>query len=181
MPRQSANDVRASHKQSAALPQSRQTFEIKILTTTTGEVPMPAFFKNYGETLSAVVAGAVLAVIASAVLLLAYRFFVGRNRPYFRDAAGTTVAAITGSLVIAVTTLTGDIYSNATKQPIGTGIRALAIAMAVVLMAVGLKLARNSAGYHTVRSAASDIIPLGVAALIGLFFALLLSALAEIN
>jgi hypothetical protein len=142
---------------------------------------MSAFFKNYGDSLSAVVAGAVLAAIASALLLLVYRFVVGRDRPYLRDVAGTTIAAITGALVIAATKLTADFYSNVSKQPISNGIRALALAIAVVLMALGLKLARNSAGYHAVRSAASDIVPLGIAALIGLFFALVLGALSEIN
>jgi hypothetical protein len=142
---------------------------------------MTAFFKNYADTLSAAAAGALLAAVTSALLLFAYRLFVGRDRPYLRDAAGTTIAAITGALVIATTKLTTDFYSNFSKQPIGNGMRALAITIAVVLMAVGLKLARSGAGYPAVRSTASDIIPLGVAAIIGLFFALVLGALSEIN
>jgi hypothetical protein len=156
-------------------------FHSKINFANTSEAQMQSLFRNVADTLGATIVSAAVAFVISALLLLLYRLVVGYGRPYHRDVAGTTVAALTGAVAIAAIDLTQRLIDTAPGVPVSIVGRALILGSGLIVLALGLKLARTAAGYQTVRSVASDIVPFAVATAIAFFLALLITALNGIT
>jgi hypothetical protein len=145
------------------------------------EAQMQSLFRNFADTLGATIVSVAVAAVIAALLLLLYRLIVGHDRPYLRDIAGTSVAALTGAIAVAANELTQRLYDTAPGVPISNVGRALILGSGIIVLALGLKLARTAAGYQTVRSVASDIVPFAVATAIAFFLALLITALNGIT
>ena len=130
--------------------------------------------------INAFAVGVLVAIIASSVLLILYRFLAGRARPFGRDLLGTTTAAVAGALAATTATLvsdTGGVGITVTDAAVNNMIAAGA---AIVLLFAGLALARQIAGSRAIQPVGTDVIPLGIADTLGfvcvIFFGLVLSS-----
>jgi hypothetical protein len=130
------------------------------------------------QNLIALVIGGLLASILAALFLLIYRLFVGRGRPFVRDAMGTAAVAFFsgGAVAIAGAVLT---YLHGFGLAGIDGIVAAVVALLMVL--AGFRYGRRVAGYHNIRSASSDAIPFLAAAVLGVGCVFLLALLEQFS
>ena len=122
---------------------------------------MTTLLSQLSEYVAAAAVGSLMAAAVMAALQLLYRLLVGRERPYMRDVLGTSVAAAAAGVGIFMGPLTANLLPPAMAPTV-------AIALLVIIILVGLVLARRMAGYQDVRSIASDIVPLVLASLLSL-------------
>ena len=111
--------------------------------------------------------GAVISIGIAAALLLLYRLVAADARTYSRDVIGTTAAAISGSLGMALADFINKTGGSGTKGLGGDFNNVIAGGACLAFVVVGLILARRFAGFQSVRSMGSDVVPFGGAAVLG--------------
>ena len=142
-------------------------------------VKIPASLFN--DDLFAFAVGAATAILASMIVLIVYRFIVGRERPFIYDVLGTTTAAIGGSLAATLASLINDTGGSGSSGVGGVYNNWVAAGAAIAALLAGLVTARRLAGSLEARSVASDIVPLGLAAAIAFVTAVFWQALLNFS